>query len=140
GFDSRDWSALAAPHRSFTEGLSDGIAGLRIGYSRDFGYVPVDPEVAASVDAAVQVLIELGAIVEEVDPGFSDPIEAYHTLWFSGAGKVIMGFPEGRWDELDPGLLEVALQGQRMTAMDLLDANQLRADQGLRMGAFHDGY
>src|SRR5690554_8041020 len=86
GFDSRDWSALAAPHRSFTEGLNDGIAGMRIGYSRDFGYVSVDPEVAASVDAAVQVLVDLGAIVEEADPGFSDPIEAYHTLWFSGAG------------------------------------------------------
>src|SRR5690554_2322854 len=140
GFDSRDWSAMPVPHRSFTAGLHDGIAGLRIGYSRDFGYVDVDPEVAASVDAAVQVLIELGAIVEEVDPGFSDPIEAYHALWFSGAGKVITSFPEERWDELDPALLEVALQGQRMTAMDFLDASQVRADLGLRMGAFHEKY
>jgi aspartyl-tRNA(Asn)/glutamyl-tRNA(Gln) amidotransferase subunit A len=140
GFDSRDWSALPQPHRSFSSGLHDGIEGLRIGYSRDFGYVDVDPEVAASVDAAVQVLVDLGAIVDEVDPGFADPIEAYHTLWFAGAGKVILGFPEERWSELDPGLLEVSLQGQRMSAMDFLDANQVRADLGLRMGAFHERY
>lgn len=140
GFDSRDWSALPARQRSFTSGLHDGITGLRIGYSRDFGYVSVDPEVAAAVDAAVQLLADAGAIVEAVDPGFQDPIDAFHTLWFAGAGKVIMGYPEERWGELDPGLLEIALAGQSVTAMDLLDANQVRADLGQRMGAFHEKF
>lgn len=140
GFDSRDWSALPAPQSSFTSGLHDGIAGLRIGYSRTLGYVDVDPEVAASVDAAVRTLAGLGAIVEDVDPGFDDPSDAYHTLWFSGAGKVIMGYPKERWNELDPGLLEVSLEGQQMGAMDFLDANQARADLGRRMGAFHEKY
>lgn len=140
GFDSRDWSALSPPQNSFTSGLHDGIVGLRIGYSRDLGYVNLDPEVAAAVDAAVQLLTDAGAIVEQVDPGFSDPIDAYHALWFAGAGKVIMGYPEDRWGELDPGLLEIALAGQALTAMDLLDANQVRADLGQRMGAFHEKF
>ncbi|WP_111721168.1 amidase [Homoserinimonas sp. OAct 916] len=139
-FDSRDWSALAPPLSSHLGGLRDGIRGLRIAYSRDLGYVAVDPEIAASVDAAVRVLAELGAIVEEVDPDFSDPIEAYHTLWFAGAGKVIESYPRARWNELDPGLLEIALAGREMTAMELLDANQVRADLGRRMGAFHVKY
>lgn len=140
GFDSRDWSALPPPRTSFTAGLRDGVTGLRIGYSRDLGYVSVDGEVAAAVDAAVQVLADAGAIIENVDPGFSDPLDAYHALWFAGAGKVIMGYPEDRWDELDPGLLEVALAGQTLSAMDLLDANQVRADLGQRMGAFHEKF
>ncbi|TFD58188.1 amidase [Cryobacterium sp. Hh38] len=140
GFDSRDWSALARPTASFQTGLKSGIAGLRIGYSRDLGFADVDPEVTASVDAAVKVLADLGAIVEEVNPGFSDPIDAYHTLWFAGAGKVIQAFDPERWDELDPGLLEVALAGQGFSAMDFLTATQVRADLGLKMGAFHEEY
>lgn len=139
-FDSRDWSALAPPASSHRDGLHEGIRGLRVGYSRDFGYVDVDPEIAASVDAAVGILADLGAIIDEVDPGFDDPIEAYHTLWFAGAGKVIMAYPSERWDELDPALLEIALAGQEMTAMEILDANQVRADLGRRMGAFHETY
>ena len=140
GFDSRDWSALKVPAESFRAGLRMGIDGLRIGYSRDLGYVRVDPDIAASVDAAVKVLSDLGAIVEEVDPGFSDPIEAYHVLWFAGAGKVIHGYDRERWGELDPNLLEVAMIGQRTTAMEFLAATQVRAELGLTMGAFHQKY
>lgn len=140
GFDSRDWSALPTPTKSFQSGLNKGIAGLRIGYSRDLGYVNVDPDVAASVDAAVKVLSDLGAIVEEVDPGFNDPIDAYHVLWFAGAGKVIEGYAPQRWAELDQALLAVARAGQRTTAMEFLAANQVRADLGLTMGGFHEKY
>lgn len=142
GYDRRDWSAAPTPTSSFLTGLQggSGIAGLRIGYSRDLGYVRVDPDVAASVDAAVRVLADLGAIVEEVDPGFSDPIDAYHVLWFAGAGKVIEGFDRSRWNELDPGLLEVAEAGREISAMDFLDASQVRAELGQRMGAFHEKY
>ncbi|MHB1172647.1 MAG: amidase [Lacisediminihabitans sp.] len=140
GFDRRDWSALKTPHESFLTGLGSGIAGLRIGYSRNLGYVRVDPDVAASVDAAVMVLADLGAIVEEVDPGFNDPREAFHVLWFAGAGKVIEGYDRERWGELDANLLEVAKVGQRITAMEFLDASQVRADLGLAMGAFHEKY
>ena len=139
-FDSRDWSAMKPPSQSFTSGLHDSIAGLRIAYSRDLGYAAVDPDVAASVDAAVQVLASLGAIVEEVDPGFDDPREAYHVLWFAGAGKVIESYDRARWNELDPALLEVATIGRGTSAMDYLAANQVRADLGLKMGAFHEKY
>ena len=140
GFDSRDWSALTPPTKSFQNGLKTGIAGLRIGYSRDLGYVRVDPEVAASIDAAVKVLSDLGAIVEEVDLGFADPIEAYHTLWFAGAGKVLESYDRQRWSEMDQSLLAAARAGQRTTAMDFLAATQVRADLGLTMGAFHQDY
>jgi len=140
GFDSRDWSALPGPRSSFQASVGAGVVGLRIGYSRDLGFASVDPDVAASVEAAVRVLADLGAIVEEVDLSFANPIEAYHTLWFAGAGKVIQAYDEGRWGELDPALLDVARQGQAFSAMDFLAANQVRADLGLTMGAFHEKY
>ena len=138
--DVRDWSALGSPSGSYIEGLDDGVEGLRIAYSPRLGYADVDSEVDASVRAAVGVLAELGAIVEEVDPGFDDPIAAYHTLWFSGAAKVVLSHGEDVFDRIDPGLAEIAEEGRRMTALDYLDATQVRMDLGVRMGLFHQTY
>lgn len=139
-FDSRDWSALKPPRDSFLAGLHSGIERLRIGYSRDFGYVEVAPDVAASVDQAARVFAGLGAIVEEVDPGFSDPRDAYHVLWFAGAAKVLEQFDQARWDDVDPALRGETDSARSLSAMDFLDANQVRADLGRLMGAFHDRY
>ncbi|WP_198169704.1 amidase [Agromyces laixinhei] len=140
GFDARDWSALRPPTESYRARLNDGIDGLRIGYSRDFGYAEVDPDVAASVEQAARVLAGLGARIDEVDPGFDDPRGAYHVLWFAGAAKVLDGYDPERWSEVDPALLDVADAGRQMSAMDVLAANQVRADLGRRMGAFHETY
>src|SRR5262245_25597015 len=138
--DVRDWSALDSPRGSYLGGLDDGVEGLRIAYSPRLGYADVDPEVTASVRAAVDVLAELGAVVEEVDPGFDDPIEAYHTLWFSGAAKVVLSHGDDAVDRIDPGLAEIVEEGRRMTALDYLDATQVRMDLGVRMGQFHQTY
>ena len=138
--DVRDWSALGSPSGSYLEGLDDGVEGLRIAYSPRLGNAEVDPEVGASVRAAVGALAGLGAVVEEVDPGFDDPIAAYHTLWFSGAAKVVLSHGEDALARIDPGLAEIADEGRRMTALDYLDATQVRMDLGVRMGLFHQTY
>jgi aspartyl-tRNA(Asn)/glutamyl-tRNA(Gln) amidotransferase subunit A len=138
--DVRDWSTAEPPRGSYLDGLDDGIAGLRIAYSPRLGYADVDPEVDALVRMAVGVLAELGAIVEEVDPGFDDPLDAYHTLWFSGAAKVVLGYGEDVLDRIDPGLAEIVDEGRRMTALDYLDATAVRMDLGVRMGHFHERY
>ncbi|MEV4605026.1 amidase family protein [Amycolatopsis sp. NPDC049253] len=50
------------------------LTGLRVAYTADFGYLPVDPAVRRVVDAAARVFADrLGCAVEEVDPGFTDP-------------------------------------------------------------------
>jgi Asp-tRNA(Asn)/Glu-tRNA(Gln) amidotransferase A subunit family amidase len=49
--------------------LEQGVSGVRIAYNPNLGYAEVEPEIAALVKAAVEVFAELGAIVEEVDPG-----------------------------------------------------------------------
>ncbi|MCB0950690.1 MAG: amidase, partial [Mycobacterium sp.] len=58
GFDSRDWSAMPTPAVSFLDGLDGGVAGLRVGYSANLGYVRNAPQVDAVVRAAVAVLAE----------------------------------------------------------------------------------
>ncbi|WP_372516173.1 amidase [Streptantibioticus silvisoli] len=141
GPDARDWSALAPPAGSFQDGLDDGVAGLRVAYSPDFGgAVRVDPAVAAGVRRAVEALAERGALVEEADPPVSDPVRAFHVLWFAGAARVVEQLPAGAVDALDPGLREICAEGAAHSALEYLAAVDVRMALGRVMGAFHETY
>jgi Asp-tRNA(Asn)/Glu-tRNA(Gln) amidotransferase A subunit family amidase len=63
--DLRDWNALPPQEGSWQSGIEEGVKGLRIAYSPALGYATVDPEVAAIVEKAVKVFVDLGAIVEQ---------------------------------------------------------------------------
>ncbi|MEU8222815.1 amidase [Kribbella sp. NPDC048915] len=138
GFDARDWSAMPTPRESFLDGLDDGVAGLRIAFSPNLGYVRNEPEVEALVRAAVEILAGLGAQVTEVDPGFADPIDAFNVLWWSGAAKVLSQYTVD--DRVDPGLRRVTELGSAYSASDFLDATSVRMELGTRMGRFHERY
>ncbi|MGQ4414224.1 amidase [Streptomyces sp. SAS_269] len=139
--DPRDWSALPAPTRSFRAALDGGVHGLRMAYSPTLGgQVAVQPAVAAAVRRAVAGLADLGAYVEEADPDFSDPVEAFHTLWFAGAARVTGHLPPHLRKLLDPGLREICVPGARASALDYLAAVDVRMDLGRRMGLFHERY
>lgn len=140
GTDSRDWSALPPPQHPFTADFDAPLAGLRIAYSRDLGFVTVDPEVAIIVDAAVEALARLGAEVEESDPGFDDPVDQFECLWFAGAAKATAHLTDAQRAEMDPGLRQSCMQGLTYSAQDYLDAMERRMNMGVRMGAFHETY
>jgi aspartyl-tRNA(Asn)/glutamyl-tRNA(Gln) amidotransferase subunit A len=140
GFDSRDWSAMPAPTLSYVEALGTGVQGTTVAFSPDLGYVDVDPEVAALVKEAVEVLGGLGARVEQVDPGFTDPVESFQVLWFSGAAQTVRHYTDAQLDALEPALRSVCEQGARFSALDYLQAMQERMTMGIGMGAFHERY
>ncbi|MFF3646281.1 amidase [Streptomyces sp. NPDC002564] len=141
GPDARDWSQLGPVEGSFRAGIEGGVRGLRIAYSPSLGgQVAVRPAVAAAVRRAVEALAAQGAYVEEADPDFSDPVEAFHTLWFSGAARVVQHFAPAQRELLDPGLREISGQGARCSALDYLAAVDARMDLGRRMGRFHGTY
>ncbi|GAC70407.1 amidase [Gordonia soli] len=78
GPDPRDRHSLPAGDVDWLgcvseQAVASAVAGLRIGYTPDFGYMPVDPEVRGVVDAAVGAFGELGATVVEVDAHIDDP-------------------------------------------------------------------
>ena len=57
------------------------VRGLRVAYSRTFGFNQVEAEVVEITDRAAQVFRDLGAIVEEADPDVPDPREPEITFW-----------------------------------------------------------
>lgn len=125
--DPWDWSATPPPAAPLTESLTAGLEGIRVAFSPTLGYVDfVDPEVAAAVEAAVAALSGAGAVVEEVDPGFDDPRRAFEVLWYAGAAAALDGLGSPPRHEMDPGLLEIAEEGSRFTAVDHVKASQER--------------
>jgi aspartyl-tRNA(Asn)/glutamyl-tRNA(Gln) amidotransferase subunit A len=136
GPDSRDWSAF--PPATAPEPVD--VRGLRIAFSPALGFASVDAEVAAVVEKAVAVFTDLGARVDLADPGFSDPVEAFHVLWFAGAAKSVESLTPAQRAELDPGLREICEQGERHSALDYITATACRMELGRLMGRFHEDY
>jgi aspartyl-tRNA(Asn)/glutamyl-tRNA(Gln) amidotransferase subunit A len=138
--DARDWHALPYEPRDWRTGLDQGVADLRIAYSPDLGYAKVDPEVASIVKKALHVFEDLGASVEEKNPGFEDPAPLFMTHWFSGAAFLLKGIAKDKHKLIDAGLLEMAAQGEKVTAHEVLDAQLKRGALGTHMNLFHRDY
>ena len=135
--DARDWTALPPPARSFRDGLDDGIAGTRVAFSPDLGYVTVDPEVAAAVERAALALAELGAHVERVDPGFGDPLRCQETLWSATCAKLVADLGDPPAGVLDPGFAKAAAAGRAITLPEYMAAMTEREALGTLMSRFH---
>jgi aspartyl-tRNA(Asn)/glutamyl-tRNA(Gln) amidotransferase subunit A len=138
--DARDWFALPYEQRDYRVGLERGVAGLRIAYSPTLGYANVDSEIAAALDHCAQLLGDLGAHVERVDPGFPDPIDLICALWFLGAATLTSAFSEAAQARMDPFLLWQAEQGRALGALEMSRVHMRRAELGAAMRVFHERY
>ena len=138
--DARDSFSLPHDARDYRVGLEDGVKGLRIAYSGNLGYAEVDPEVAALAKKAIRRFADLGAQVEEADPGFENPGPMFTTHWFAGAASLLRGFSTEQAKLVDPGLRDVARQGARIRLLDYLGAVHKRGALGVLMNEFHEKY
>lgn len=139
-YDRRDWTALPTDSRAHHADTGGGLAGLRVLFSLTLGFADVDPEVASLVTHAVAVLEGLGAQVTAADPGISDPIRTWQTLWYSGAAAIVAGLDSGRLDEVDPGLLKIAAQGAAMSSLDYVTAFGHRIELAVALGGVLSEY
>ena len=83
GYDDHDPCSVDRPVPDYLAPLDGDIRGVRIGVVRDYFLEHCDPEVAASVEAAVEVLADLGANVGSI--ALPDMEAAF------AAGTVILG-------------------------------------------------
>ena len=131
GPDARDPGCMRAGPPDFSEGLEDGVRGLRIAWSPDLGYAPVDGEVAAATAAAARVFEELGCSVDEPGVTVEDPFPAFWDLFaiggFTGYGHLL----EDHGQDLTDYVLEAIERGATRSVGDyslaLLRVQQLQA-------------
>jgi aspartyl-tRNA(Asn)/glutamyl-tRNA(Gln) amidotransferase subunit A len=139
--DARDWTSLQPDGRDYRVGLNDGVRGLRIAWSPTLGYVKnVHPEVAAAVERAVRDLEDLGAVVEQVDPGIDDPLDICTGLWFLGAHTVYSGLSPAQQAVCDPDFKAEAALGARMSAYEVQQLTLRRGALGGHLRQFMQRY
>ncbi|MEE9560169.1 MAG: amidase [Acidiferrobacterales bacterium] len=66
GYDARDPGCVDRPVPDYVASLAQDLRGARIGVAREFFFVECDTDVVSSVEAALEVLGELGATVEAI--------------------------------------------------------------------------
>ncbi|MBI4012497.1 MAG: amidase [Candidatus Rokubacteria bacterium] len=140
GRDDRDGWSLAAPPVDYLAGLERRPGALRVAWSPRLGYAAVDPEVLRVTSAAVRALGTLGWHVEEADPGFEDPAAISDAFRYP-ALAVALGdrLPEWR-ARMDPSLVPLVEEGQRMSGPDVARALMRRHDLWLAVHAFFGRY
>ena len=77
GYDSRGPLSLRGEVPDFVSGLESGVREFRLGWSPDFGYSAVDPEVVELTSAAAMRFEQLGCEVEEARVDLEDPFPAF---------------------------------------------------------------
>ncbi|MCX7630291.1 MAG: amidase [Geminicoccaceae bacterium] len=128
GPDDRDPTSLDAAPEAYLARLEADMAGKKIAFSPDLGYLRVDPEIRAIVERAVSAFEEMGAVVEPVDRPWPDPWEAERCFYAANYAGNLGPLLDARADEMDPGLVACARDGLRYTAADWVRAKQLRAE------------
>jgi aspartyl-tRNA(Asn)/glutamyl-tRNA(Gln) amidotransferase subunit A len=122
GPDDWDKTALDAPPADYVGRLHEGVRGRRVAFSASLDGLRVDPEVAATVARAARAFEELGAVVEEVRPGFADSHRLIRLLWNAHeAGNYARYLPEWR-SRMDPGLVAAIEDGLSYGVTEYVEA------------------
>lgn len=140
GPDERDRTSLPPLGVRFEEALAGDLRGLRVAWSRDLGYAVVEPEVAALAEQAARRFIELGCVVEEAQPGFPDPYDAWSVLFYAGIGAMLEDQPPGWRDVVDPELVRTVDAARPLAAFDYARAGFVRAALWDRLRRFFERY
>lgn len=129
GYDAQDPASANYATGGYTAQLGRDIKGLRIGVLRHFYTkdIKADAEVAASIEAAVQKLAELGAIISEVSTA---PLNTYlacnRVILLSEAFAVHEKWMQERPQDYGQLARERLMGGAFVRAADYVNATRLR--------------
>ncbi len=122
GPDERDRNSLPADSTDYLAacdlGVKQGLKGLKVAWSGTLGYASVEPEVLELTKKAAQRFTELGAEVEEADPGFAAPTSFFNVFFYAGIIATLRNYLPEKADLLDPGLRQMAERVQNLSGRD----------------------
>jgi aspartyl-tRNA(Asn)/glutamyl-tRNA(Gln) amidotransferase subunit A len=140
GRDDRDGWSLTSPALDYVRQLSRPIRGLRAAWSPTLGYAVVDPEVQRLTESTVKQLPALGWEVESQDPGFADPHQIADAFRHPGLAAAL-GEHLATWrTRIDPSLIALVENGQRLTAVDIARALVRRQELWAQLHQFFQRY
>lgn len=138
--DERDRFSIPAELQPFSHAIQSHPRRIRLGWTRDLGYAPVDPQVVQLTEQATTAFREIGWEVEEASPGFADPCEIFNVIIRAENHLVAKELLATHAELLDPGMRTFTQTGAAITAFEYLRANQERATLSAQLARFFERY
>jgi aspartyl-tRNA(Asn)/glutamyl-tRNA(Gln) amidotransferase subunit A len=107
-----DGPLVAAPGRS----------SIRVAWSPDLGFAPVEPETREIAGAAARAFADVGLKLEEASPDLGDPGSILQALYGGGQAGAHAARPPEQKAQMDPALVAYAEASAGLTVVDLVKA------------------
>ncbi|MBI4829726.1 MAG: Asp-tRNA(Asn)/Glu-tRNA(Gln) amidotransferase subunit GatA [Nitrospinae bacterium] len=111
GYDAADSTSANQPVPDYTQGLEDGVKGLRVGLPKEYFGAGMDDDTAAALRATVDMLKDAGALVSEVSlPNTRYAVPTYYVLAPAEASSNLARYDGVKYGFRSPdggGLLEM---------------------------------
>ena len=128
GHDPRDPSSANVLTEDFTDGIENGISGLRIGIPDDFFYDVISPEVAEAVCRAAGVLADLGAEVERCSiPALNHALGISSAILVTEAAETVFDKLRDRPQDIGADVRARLRLGAVTPAVDYIKAQRARS-------------
>jgi Asp-tRNA(Asn)/Glu-tRNA(Gln) amidotransferase A subunit family amidase len=115
---AQDYVAAATQHRD--------LAALRVAYSVDMGFAPVDPDVRTAFTASLDTLSNLGCRLTEAHPQTGNPMAMWN-LFATCEGYASEGPLLQRWEsQMSPGTADLIRAGRDLAGWEYVDALHAR--------------
>ena len=140
GFEPGDPLSLPKEKHSFTSVMQNHWKPKRVAFSRDLGITPVDPEIAAIVEAAAKKLEASGVIVEEAHPNMREAMECFQTLRALGFATGLRNLLKNHRSKLKADVIWNIEKGLALTGDEIAIAEAQRGQIFNRMNDFLHQY
>lgn len=119
----------------------EGIKGMRIAFSMNLGFFEVADDVQKNTRAAVNVLKQLGAKVEEVDIGWDWSVLDTWLTWWEGLFAALLGDLLPRWrHQLTPHVVQLLEQGLLHSGTRMYRSNLMRGEMYKKLSPILEKY
>ena len=129
GFDDNDPNSARQSVPDFTDGIEEGVRGLRIGIEREyFFYDGVTDDIRAAVEGVIEKYAELGAEIVEVRvPELELTADTLNTIMLAEASCYHQAMLREHGDKYDPATRRSLALGELVPATHYLSAQRARA-------------
>ena len=136
GYDPEDPGSARSEKVDYTQGLDEGVRGLRIGVPKEYVWDVIDVEVEVAFRKAMTTLEEMGAFVEEISLPELEWVPAIAAAMTTVEAATLHGdLARTRGNELDPSVLRRLQSGFFISGETYEQAARARVLFARRMNA-----
>ena len=140
GRDDRDPSSLPDPGRRYLPFPGTDLKGLKVAWSQDLGYAPVDPRVLRITEAAVKTFSTSGATIETATPEVGSPENAFITIVAARLATVWKDKMEEWGEQITPALARFIQRNSDKSATEYIEACLKQLEYWQRIRPFFEKY